>query len=362
MRTPNGEHFTNGLPFSANLVSHTSIKTLLVLLLVACTAVRVTRPVIKIGLVAPFEGQYRYVGYDAIYAARLALREANIAEITKGYQLDLVAHDDMGTIAGALGAARNLVRDPQVAVVIGHYRDKTTAAARELYSQAGLPLVVAGTVEGMTTETDVLCPLLGYLADHYLQEGGDVLPSPYSIQLVTEFDVDFACDAKLAVNFDNQVPPAPGVEAVVLILDPIAAADTVVALREAGWEGTIAGGPTLGSTLFTQIAGPSSSGVIFVSPYRWPELDGRDAAFSVAYRSLGPDTPQPGPFALTTFLATQAVLAAIDETIQRGEVPSRQAMAQNLALSSNGEAFLYRWSNIGILKLNLIAELSIGRH
>ena len=51
----------------------------LLLLLLGCASVR---PVIKIGLVAPFEGRDRAIGYDAVYAARLAVRQAN-AQVTQ---------------------------------------------------------------------------------------------------------------------------------------------------------------------------------------------------------------------------------------------------------------------------------------
>ncbi len=50
-----------------------------VLLLTGCQFPGTVRPTVKIGLVAPFEGRYRYVGYDVIYAVRLALHEANAA-------------------------------------------------------------------------------------------------------------------------------------------------------------------------------------------------------------------------------------------------------------------------------------------
>jgi len=49
-----------------------------VIFLTACSAS--TQPVVKIGLVAPFEGRYRPIGYEAIYAARLAIREINAQE------------------------------------------------------------------------------------------------------------------------------------------------------------------------------------------------------------------------------------------------------------------------------------------
>ena len=108
------------------------------LLLSACGG---TRPVIKFGLVAPFEGRYRPVGYDAIYAARLAVRERNAAGGVGGYRVELVAYDDGGDAQAAAERARQLALDPQVVAVIGHYRIETTRAAWDVYAREALPLV-----------------------------------------------------------------------------------------------------------------------------------------------------------------------------------------------------------------------------
>jgi len=51
-------------------------------------------PTVKLGMVAPFEGLYRAVGYDALYAVKLAVREANAAGGVGGYRLEMVALDD----------------------------------------------------------------------------------------------------------------------------------------------------------------------------------------------------------------------------------------------------------------------------
>ncbi len=48
---------------------------------------------VKIGLVAPFEGSYRSIGYDAVYAARLVVREINATGGIDGVRLELVAYD-----------------------------------------------------------------------------------------------------------------------------------------------------------------------------------------------------------------------------------------------------------------------------
>ena len=100
------------------------------LVLTACAS---TQPVIKIGLVAPFEGRFRAIGYEAIYAARLAIREINARGGVNGYRIELVALDDRGEAERAIDAARQLIIDPQVVVVIGHYRPTTTAAALNEY-------------------------------------------------------------------------------------------------------------------------------------------------------------------------------------------------------------------------------------
>jgi len=96
---------------------------------------------IKIGLVGPFEGRYREIGYDVIPAARLALREYAVHAAQTGVAVELVAYDDLGDPDHAVIAAEQAVNDPAVRIVIGHWRDATTLAGLPVYSAAGVPLV-----------------------------------------------------------------------------------------------------------------------------------------------------------------------------------------------------------------------------
>jgi ABC-type branched-subunit amino acid transport system substrate-binding protein len=114
----------------------------LILALAACGVLPGgTAPVVRFGLVAPFEGRHREIGYDLIYAARLAVRECNGRGGVGGYRVELVALDDGGSPELAMRAAESLAIDPAVVGVIGHWLDETTAAARPVYSEAGLPLI-----------------------------------------------------------------------------------------------------------------------------------------------------------------------------------------------------------------------------
>lgn len=117
---------------------------LAVLLAIFLSACQQAAPVAKIGLVAPFEGRQRDVGYDAVYAARLAVREINGRAGPEGLRLELVALDDSGDADLARQSAASLVLDPAVVAVVGHWNDETTEAARQIYVDNDLVLLTMG--------------------------------------------------------------------------------------------------------------------------------------------------------------------------------------------------------------------------
>jgi ABC-type branched-subunit amino acid transport system substrate-binding protein len=97
--------------------------------------------VVKIGFVAPFEGRYREIGVDTIPAARLAIREWSAQHSDAPVAVELVAYDDAGDPQQATEQARKLIQDPDVRIVIGHWREDTTAAAIQTYQDASIPVV-----------------------------------------------------------------------------------------------------------------------------------------------------------------------------------------------------------------------------
>ena len=113
----------------------------LLFFLTACASVE---PVVKVGLVGPFEGTNRAIGYDVIYSARLAVREINAAGGIDGHRVSLVALDDGGDVVLARETAVSLTLDPAVVAVVGHWLPETNAAVRDVYADAGLSLIVAG--------------------------------------------------------------------------------------------------------------------------------------------------------------------------------------------------------------------------
>jgi ABC-type branched-subunit amino acid transport system substrate-binding protein len=125
-------------------------------LLTLATGCAVTQPTLKIGLVAPFEGRYRAIGYDVIYAARLAVREINAAGGLAGYWIELVSLDDSGDAQLAEQQVAKLAVDSEVMAVIGHWLPPTTQASLDGYAQAGLALVATGSTQVQAGQVSVI--------------------------------------------------------------------------------------------------------------------------------------------------------------------------------------------------------------
>ncbi len=101
------------------------LRRALFVLIFTLAGCRASPSVPRVALIAPFEGRYREVGYDALYAARLALTES-------GQHVNLVALDDGGTLESAIARAKALQGDPLtiVTILIGYHAvDSATQTA-----------------------------------------------------------------------------------------------------------------------------------------------------------------------------------------------------------------------------------------
>jgi hypothetical protein len=112
------------------------------LLSAACCPPGSVKPTVKIGLSAPFEGRDRDLGYEVLYAVRLAVRERNEAGgVGGGHPVELVALNDFGEGEEAGIQARKMAVDPDVWGVLGGWSSETAEAAAPVYAQQGLALV-----------------------------------------------------------------------------------------------------------------------------------------------------------------------------------------------------------------------------
>jgi ABC-type branched-subunit amino acid transport system substrate-binding protein len=99
-----------------------------------CAVYRTDLP-LRIAFLAPFEGRYREVGYNAYYAIRMAFADANL-------NVEFLPIDDGGSVSTAVERAQSFSLDPQIhaALVMGY----AATDAETLQAFADVPLIVIG--------------------------------------------------------------------------------------------------------------------------------------------------------------------------------------------------------------------------
>ena len=128
---------------SSRLTSHVSRLTLPLLLfaicylLSACAMPGDAAPIIKIGVIAPFEGAGRPLGYAVLPAIKAAATEANASGKLGRYQVMVVAFNDDLHGPAAADQAKALALDPEVLAVVGPWSAETVAAAGPILAEAG---------------------------------------------------------------------------------------------------------------------------------------------------------------------------------------------------------------------------------
>jgi hypothetical protein len=115
-----------------------------------------------LALLAPFEGRYREVGYDLLYAARLGLADAEQPYI------ELLPVDDGGTVEEAAARARALARNPLVLAVL--VAGPTATQAEPLAALDNLPTVVVGLWNATPGDGEARDPDLFILAGADLRD------------------------------------------------------------------------------------------------------------------------------------------------------------------------------------------------
>jgi ABC-type branched-subunit amino acid transport system substrate-binding protein len=254
--------------------------------LTAC--VPVSRPLVKIGLVAPFEGRYRDVGYEVIYAVRLAVREQNAAGGVGGYSVALQAFDDGGDPAQAIEQARKLAADPDVVGGLGHWLGTTTAAAAPAYAEAGIPMLA-------TTS-------------------GPLPAGAWRWWLTAE------AEAAVAPADALTCPP------------PCEALDDLDWLRDvrADAPGSNVYGPALwGQPQFLALAGAAGEGAYFVAPAPYPG-ESQDPSFAERYAALSQGVT-PRAYAVLAYDGARLLFAAIERSLAEGDGATRAGVAEALA-------------------------------
>lgn len=122
----------------------------LLLLLSGCMLPGNAAPVVKLGVIAPFEGRGRNLGYAVLPGIKAAVAEANAARSFGPYRVTVVAFNDSLDPETAAQQAAVLALDPDVIGVVGPFSPETAAAAAPVLASSNVriePVPSAGALD-----------------------------------------------------------------------------------------------------------------------------------------------------------------------------------------------------------------------
>jgi branched-chain amino acid transport system substrate-binding protein len=96
---------------------------------------------IKIAVQAPLSGEQAALGEHIKLGAQLAAEEAAKSFKTLGFDVVLVPYDDQAKPEVGVANARNIVADPDVLVLVGHFNSGVALPASEVYKDAMLVMI-----------------------------------------------------------------------------------------------------------------------------------------------------------------------------------------------------------------------------
>ncbi len=261
-------------------------------LLAACAMPGDAAPVVKIGLIAPFEGVGRPLGYALLPVVRETIADANASGAFGRYRVALVALNDDLDPSTASRQAQALAQDGDVIAVIGPFDQATAAAAAPILSAAGIPAMIVAPLAREYPGVYSLCPPVGEI-EHALAEA--------------------------AAGLSAREPSAPIVH---FPGDAESAAEAVSRHRAEGGSGELLAGPDVVRPWFIQRAGPAAEGTRAV----------------VCELADAPAADQALPVVVLTRAGLAVLVEALSATAAGGEL-SRLAVAATLAAARSGERY-----------------------
>ena len=322
-----------------------SLLLLLLLTMSACRFSGSTRPVVKIGLVAPFEGLYRSLGYDALYGVKLAVRACNAAGGVDGTMVELVALDDHFDPARAADVAREMAVDPDVMGIIGPLSSAVALAAQQEYQRAGLAFITLATADALTangvrgtfrlaaSDSDLGTFAASYVVNELgmrrvavLRQGDEDMVNAFA-RTAEQTGIQVVWDGQAVGEWLADLQHA-NPEAIFIGGDSLVGADMVRLIRETGLTTILIGGQEWATPHLVNVGGEAVEGVLYVTSAPAPaDLDTDE--FITDYQTLAGFPP--GPYGAWAYDATCALLTALDRAIRTDGRPTRTGVTAQLA-------------------------------
>jgi len=135
---------------------------------------------VYIAVASTFSGKYKEYGTEMQKGIQLYVDQTNAKGGVNGLPIKLLLFDDQGTKAGALQAAKSIVKNKKIRFVLGHYLSSTATKAASVYEKGMIPSITSSaTLDDLTTNNDWLFRIIP--------------PNSYQVEFITSY-------AKSALN------------------------------------------------------------------------------------------------------------------------------------------------------------------
>jgi branched-chain amino acid transport system substrate-binding protein len=304
---------------------------------------------IKVASQSPLSGDQAAQGEGIKLGAQLAVKQLSKPLTDLGYKVEFVPFDDQAKPDVGVGNAKNIVTDPDIMVVIGHYNSGVAIPSSEVYKDADLAMLSpANTNPTVTTRgyptVNRICgrdDVQGPSGAAFAKELG--MKSVYVIhdkttygQSVAEFFRDEAKKQGLNVlgfegteekaNFDPILTPVKAANPDMVYFGGIYSQGAVLLkqMRDKGIKATFLGPDGMDSSDFSKLAGDAAVGAYYTSVAA-PATAFPDAAqFIKDFKAEYGKDPQ--PFAANAYDAAAMSLKAI-AGVAKDAKPTRKAVA-----------------------------------
>ena len=304
---------------------------------------------IKIAVQAPLSGEQAALGEHIKLGAQLAVEETSKAFKALGYDLILVPYDDQAKPEVGVANARNVVADPDVLVLVGHFNSGVALPASEVYKDAMLVMISPANTATEITDRgypnvnrvcgrdDVQGPVGARFAAQDLK-----LKSVYIIHDKTLYGQgvadNFRGEAKKLgmnvlgydgteerANFSPMIIPMKAKNPALIYFGGIYYQGGLLLkqMREKGVKAKFMGPDGLDSAEMVKIAGTSVTGSYYTSVAGPPDAYPETAAFAKKFKArFGKDIES---FGMYGYDAALVGIKAVEQTLQSngGKKPSR---------------------------------------
>lgn len=347
------------------------------MLLAACGPAAATGKTIKIATQSPLSGDQSVIGVDIKNGAALGLTQLSGPLKAMGFDVQLAPFDDMANPDTGVANSKQIVSDPAILCVVGHYNSGVQIPSSENYHTAGLANVSpANTNPKVTTRGYVEVSRIVGRDDVQGVVGADFaaskgIKSVYVIhdktaygQGIAEFFQQEATKKGMTVagfegteekaNFHSLITPIMAANPDLLYFGGIYSQGAVLfkQARDKGFKGMFLSDDGFNSSDAAKVAGPElvDGAGTYYSTVSGPASAYPDTAkfitdFKAAYGS------EPQPFAAQGYDAMGICLKAIEDaaTAAGGKMPTRAAVATAVRALQNykGITGSYTFNSIG---------------